>query len=44
MIRIGIDLGGTKIAAIALDDTGRTLLRERVATPREYRARFGSGQ
>lgn len=38
MIRIGIDLGGTKIEAIALDDTGQTLLRERVATPREYRA------
>jgi len=38
VIRIGIDLGGTKIEAIALDDTGQTLLRERVATPREYRA------
>ncbi len=33
-MRIGIDLGGTKIAAVALDDQGRELARERVATPR----------
>lgn len=32
-MRIGIDLGGTKIEAIALDDAGATLLRRRVATP-----------
>lgn len=32
-MRIGIDLGGTKIEIIALDDTGATLARERVATP-----------
>jgi len=31
-MRIGIDLGGTKIEIIALDDS-RELLRERVATP-----------
>lgn len=31
-MRIGIDLGGTKIEIIALED-GRELLRERVATP-----------
>ena len=43
MLRIGIDLGGTKIevAALAPDD-GRFLVRERVATPpgsnRSYRA------
>ncbi|MFQ5772915.1 MAG: ROK family protein [Kiloniellaceae bacterium] len=34
-IRIGIDLGGTKIEAIALDGTGRALVRRRVATPRD---------
>lgn len=34
MIRIGVDLGGTKIEAIALDDAGRELARRRVATPR----------
>lgn len=34
MIRIGIDLGGTKTEAIALDQHGRDLARERVATPR----------
>ena len=32
-MRIGIDLGGTKIEAIALDADGRELLRRRVATP-----------
>jgi len=32
-MRIGIDLGGTKIEIIALDNTGATLARERVATP-----------
>jgi fructokinase len=32
-MRIGIDLGGTKIEIIALDD-GREILRERIATPR----------
>jgi fructokinase len=37
-IRIGIDLGGTKIEAIALGGDGRELLRERVATPQgDYR-------
>jgi fructokinase len=33
-MRIGIDLGGTKIEAIALDDGGSVLARRRVATPR----------
>jgi fructokinase len=33
-IRIGIDLGGTKIEAIALDRAGKELGRHRVATPR----------
>ncbi len=32
-VRIGVDLGGTKIEVIALDDTGQTLVRQRVATP-----------
>ena len=35
MIRLGIDLGGTKIEIIALGDDGRELLRRRVATPKE---------
>ena len=35
MIRIGIDLGGTKIEAIALDDSGSTLVRRRVDTPQD---------
>ena len=34
-MRIGIDLGGTKIEAIALDDQGNTLQRRRVDTPRD---------
>ncbi|MDZ7661717.1 ROK family protein [Thiohalophilus sp.] len=33
-MRIGIDLGGTKIEGIALDDQGNELLRKRVDTPR----------
>jgi fructokinase len=38
-VRIGIDLGGTKIEAIALDDAGAELCRRRVATPAgDYRA------
>jgi fructokinase len=32
-VRIGIDLGGTKIEIIALDDGGAPLLRRRVPTP-----------
>ena len=31
--RIGIDLGGTKIEAIALDPAGKSLIRQRCATP-----------
>jgi fructokinase len=38
-MRIGIDLGGTKIEAIALDEEGSVLLRQRIATPRgDYEA------
>jgi fructokinase len=33
-MRIGVDLGGTKIEVMALADDGRELLRERRATPR----------
>ena len=36
--RIGIDLGGTKIDAITLSETGETLFEKRVATPRTYEA------
>jgi len=32
-MRIGIDLGGTKIEAIALDETGAVLYRHRISTP-----------
>lgn len=34
-MRIGLDLGGTKIEALALDRTGKELLRYRVDTPRD---------
>jgi fructokinase len=33
-MRLGIDLGGTKIEIIVLDDSGKELLRRRVATPK----------
>lgn len=37
-MRIGVDLGGTKIEAVALSDAGEVLFRKRVPTPRhEYR-------
>jgi len=32
-VRIGIDLGGTKIAGVAVDANGRVVAQERVATP-----------
>jgi fructokinase len=38
-MRIGVDIGGTKIEAIALDEDGTTLARMRVPTPAgDYRA------
>ena len=33
MLRIGVDLGGTKIEIVALDETGNQRLRHRVPTP-----------
>ncbi|HHJ18545.1 MAG TPA: ROK family protein, partial [Gammaproteobacteria bacterium] len=37
-MRIGIDLGGTKIELQALNQQGQTLFRQRVATPQgDYR-------
>lgn len=35
-MRIGIDLGGTKIEVLALADSGVALLRRRTPTPRSY--------
>src|SRR6266498_873751 len=35
MLRLGIDLGGTKIEIIALAQDGHELLRRRVATPKD---------
>jgi fructokinase len=38
-VRIGVDLGGTKIEAIAIDGDGRERIRRRVPTPRgDYEA------
>ena len=37
-MRIGIDLGGTKIEAIALSPAGQEITRLRVTTPRDYAA------
>ena len=33
-MRLGIDLGGSKIEIIALADDGQVLLRRRIATPK----------
>ncbi len=35
-MRIGVDLGGTKIEVVVLDDDGGERVRERVPTPRVY--------
>lgn len=35
-VRIGIDLGGTKIEGIVLGESGAELARERIPTPRDY--------
>ena len=37
MIRIGFDVGGSKLAAIALDEQGAELGRDRCPVPRDYR-------
>ena len=43
MIRIGIDLGGTKIEGIALSEAGDELFRHRIATPQgDYEATLQS--
>ena len=44
MYRIGVDLGGTKIECIVLDDTGGEVFRKRVATEQEqgYRHILGN--
>ncbi len=42
-MRLGIDLGGTKIEIIALAEDGRVLLRQRAPTPQgDYRATLAS--
>ncbi len=43
MIKIGIDLGGTKIEGIALSDAGNELYRHRISTPQgDYRGTLKS--
>ncbi len=41
-MRIGIDLGGTKIEAVALGDDGAERARRRIATPRDYPGTLGA--
>ena len=36
MLKIGIDLGGTKIEGIALDPHNNTVLRKRIPTEQEF--------
>ncbi len=42
MNRIGVDFGGTKIEAAALDGAGKILSRLRKPTPREYQPAIGA--
>jgi fructokinase len=37
-MRIGVDVGGTKIEGLALGDDGREVIRHRVSTPKDYDA------
>ena len=37
-LRIGVDLGGTKIEALAMGSDGKELVRQRVLTPQAYDA------
>jgi fructokinase len=41
-MRIGIDVGGTKIEGLALGDDGQELARHRTATPQEYESVLGA--
>ncbi len=44
MLRLGIDLGGSKIEIAAFDDAGGEILRRRVPTPQgDYWATLGAG-
>ncbi len=36
MFRVGIDLGGTKIEGVVLDESGRELFRKRIETQQEH--------
>jgi fructokinase len=40
-MRIGVDVGGTKIEAVALDDTGQLTVRHRIETKRDYDGTIG---
>lgn len=40
MLRLGVDLGGTKIEAALVDDSGACRVRQRMATPSDYREKL----
>jgi fructokinase len=41
-VRIGVDVGGTKIEVVALGEGGRVLFRRRMPTPRSYGGTVGA--
>ena len=44
-LRLGVDLGGSKIEIVALGDAGQQLLRRRIATPQgDWVSDFAGGQ
>ena len=43
MLRLGLDIGGTKIEAQLLGEQGQCLLRQRIPTPNQHYADFLSG-
>ncbi len=43
MLRLGLDIGGTKIEAQLLDEQGQCLLRQRIPTPNQHYTDFLAG-
>lgn len=41
-MRLGLDIGGTKIEAVVIDNAGEIVYRERCATPKQSYGDFSS--
>lgn len=43
-MRLGLDIGGTKIEAVVIDNAGEIVYRERCATPKQRYGDFFPGR